>query len=116
MTDRSRTAWVRMYCSRDRQARVATFRQVGPEWQLASVGGQAPSGGAGAGLPVAGRFSFVPGYQGCPGCGSDSYVRCGSCGQLGCWRSTEAYFSCGNCGRSGLVSGAIESLGALDAN
>jgi hypothetical protein len=109
-------AWVRMYCGRDRQARVAVFRRSGTEWQIVSVGGPDRSAQSQpGGLPVSGSFGIAAGYEGCPGCGSDSYVRCGPCAQLGCWRSSEPVFTCGNCGNSGPVSGRIESLGALDA-
>jgi hypothetical protein len=115
MAERSK-AWVRMYCSTDRQARVATFRRAGREWQLTTVGGPAPSTSSAAGkLPVAGSFGISPEYPGCPGCRSDSYARCGNCNQIGCWRSSESYFRCGNCGDGGQVSGSIESLGAMDA-
>ncbi|MEV6301124.1 hypothetical protein AB0M02_17075 [Actinoplanes sp. NPDC051861] len=115
MNERARTAWVPMYCSGDRQARVATFRQAGQEWQIVEVGGPEPIGeSGGGGLPVTGGFGYAPGYRGCPACGREAYVRCGPCGQLGCWRTTEELFTCGNCGISGPVSGAIDSLGALD--
>ena len=100
-------AWVRMYCGRDRQVRVATFQRSGADWQLVSVGRPEPSAGETAGaLSVSGGFSLGPGYEGCPGCGSDSCV--------GCWRSAEPVYTCGNCAATGPVSGRIESLGALD--
>jgi hypothetical protein len=100
-------------------ALIATFRRVGEQWQLTAVdddtpsapGAPAPSGS----LPVTGPFGLSPEYRGCPGCGSDSYVRCGACGGLGCWRSSDPIFRCGACGHRGPVSGPIESLGALDA-
>jgi hypothetical protein len=116
VTEHAGTAWVWMYCSGDRRARVATFRLSAEEWQLTAVGGPEPvgEGGGGGGLPVSGRFGLAPGYRGCPGCGSDAYVRCGSCGGLGCWRSSETHQTCGNCGNRGPVDGAIDSLGALD--
>lgn len=118
MTRHAATAWVRMYCSRDRQARVAIFRRVGAEWQLHTVDGPAPApgGGAAGGLPVAGSFGISAEYRGCPGCGNDSYVHCSSCRELGCWRSSEPYYTCGNCGVGGPVSGRIEALGAIDAS
>jgi hypothetical protein len=115
MTERARTAWVRMYCSQDRQARVATFRQAGTEWQLASVGGPAPAGTGAGGSPVSGTFGYAPGYRGCP-CGSNSYVRCSGCGELGCWQHGASYFTCGNCGVGGYPSGSLDSLGAIDAS
>jgi predicted RNA-binding Zn-ribbon protein involved in translation (DUF1610 family) len=108
-------AWVQMYCGQDRRARVATFQLFAEEWQIFSVGGPEPSAeGAAGGLPVSGAFGISTGYEGCPGCGADSYARCGACRQLGCWRSSEPVFTCGNCGHGGPVSGRIESLGALD--
>jgi hypothetical protein len=108
-------AWVRMFCAKDRQARVATFHRAGAEWQLLSVDGSAPSPSlAAGGLPVAGSFGIAPEYRGCPACGSDGYVRCTSCGQLSCWDSNHQRFACGNCESGGPVSGRIESLGALD--
>lgn len=116
MTDRAQTAWVSMYCSRDKKARVAIFRRVGSEWQLTSVGNPAAGGNAAGGkLPVTGRFGLSPEYRGCPACGNSSYCRCNACGQIGCWQHTESYYTCGSCGQGGHVSGSIESLGALDA-
>ena len=119
-----RTAWVRFHCATSSSAgdgpagpaRVATFRRVGEVWQLTAVDDDAPGAPASAGgLPVTGPFGLSPEYRGCPGCGSDSYVRCGRCGGLGCWRSSDPIFRCGACGHRGPVSGPIESLGALDA-
>jgi hypothetical protein len=109
--------WVRFHCSTDRSTRTATFRRVGDEFQLARVGPEPiPADGApGGGLPVNGSFGLSPEYRGCPGCRSDSYVRCGSCGELGCWRSTQPYFTCGHCGNGGRVQGSITSISALDA-
>jgi len=123
-------AWVRFTCSTDRRARVATFRHSGAEWQLVSVSRQ-PSSGVEFGSPprvdstpdgpvptgtlgVNGPFGIAPDYRGCPGCGNDSYVRCGSCGELGCWRSSKPHFTCGACGNGGEVSGSIQSINALD--
>jgi hypothetical protein len=108
------SAWVRFTCSTDRSARVATFRKSGAQWQLAAVSEQAEAPGGAGSLDVAGPFGIAPEYRGCPGCGNDSFVRCGGCGGLGCWRSAKAYFSCGVCGNEGEVSGSIESISALD--
>lgn len=116
MADHMSTAWVRMYCSTDRKPRVATFRRVGEEWQLVAVGGAAQSVGATVGgLAVSGSFAIGPGYAGCPGCRSDSYVLCSVCGQLVCWRNTAGFYTCGAAAR-GAVSGAIGSLGAIDVD
>ena len=99
-----------------RPALVAEFRRVGAEWQLAAVADDAPGAPAVTGaLPLSGPFGIDPGYRGCPRCGADSYVRCGACGGLSCWRSTDRMSTCGACGRRAPVSGRIESLGALDA-
>jgi len=111
-------AWVRFTCSTDRGVRVATFRHSGAEWQLVSVSRQPsePDSPVPAGkLGVNGPFGIAPDYRGCPGCGNDSYVRCGTCGELGCWRSSKPYFTCGACGNGGEVSGSIKSINALDA-
>lgn len=111
--------WVRFHCCADRSTRTATFRRQGNEYLLSAVtpNPAPPSGGAATGgLPVDGAFGLAADYRGCPGCGSDSYVRCGSCGELGCWRSNQPYFTCGACGNSGSVSGAITSISALDAS
>ncbi len=120
-----RTAWVRFHCATSASSagdgpasppRVATFRWAGEEWRLTSVDDDAPGAPASAGaLPVTGPFGRSSEYRGCPGCGNDSYVRCGRCGGLGCWRSSDPIFRCGACGHRGPVSGTIESLGALDA-
>jgi len=111
-------AWVRFTCSTDRSARVATFRKSGAEWRLVSVSRQpsAPDNPAPAGaLGVTGPFGTAPEYDGCPGCGNDSYARCAVCGGLGCWRSSKTSFTCGVCGNGGKVSGSIQSINALDA-
>jgi hypothetical protein len=119
MSSRSHgSLWVRFHCSADRSTRTATFRRLGDEYQLFSVSREPvpPSGVAqSGGLPVDGAFGLSAEYRGCPGCGADSYVRCGSCGELGCWRSSRPYFSCGHCGIGGDVSGSITSISALDA-
>ena len=48
MTEHAGIAWVRMYCSGDRRARVAAFRLSAEEWQLTTVGGPEPIGEGGA--------------------------------------------------------------------
>jgi hypothetical protein len=111
------TAWVRMYCSADRQPRVAVFRSAGETWLITEVDqSPPPPPDTAGGLPVAGQFGISPSYRGCPSCGNGSYARCGNCGELGCWKSTEPHFTCGNCRRGGRVSGELDSLGALDAS
>jgi hypothetical protein len=108
-------AWVRIFCSKDRCARIATFTNAGYEWQLSSISStEAPRQSRLGGLPVAGRFGISPRYGGCPGCGSDGYARCGVCGELGCWASAFPYFGCANCGKAGEVKGVIESVKAVD--
>ncbi len=108
-------AWVRFFCDKDQRGRMATFNKVGQEWQLFSVSTDASPQSQAGRLPVAGRFGISSKYRGCPRCGSDSYARCGNCGELGCWDSSSRFFTCGNCGVRGEVSGSIESLNAMDA-
>lgn len=108
-------AWVRFFCDKDRRGRMATFTKVGQEWQLSSVSTNEPGQSQAGRLPVAGRFGISAEYKGCPRCGSDSYVRCHNCGELGCWNSSSCWFTCGNCGLGGEVRGSIESVNAVDA-
>ena len=108
-------AWVRFFCDKDQRGRMATFTKVGQEWQLSSVSADVPRQSQAGRLPVAGRFGISAEYKGCPNCGSNSYVRCGTCGELGCWDSSSRNYTCGNCGIRGEVRGSIESVNALDA-
>jgi hypothetical protein len=109
------TAWASVFCGRDRQARLATFRFLGGAWQLSSVSDQPAGGGNPGQVPVTGNFAISPQYRGCPACGNDNLVQCDGCGALSCWRSGTAGFRCGGCGRAGTITGEIESVNALDA-
>jgi hypothetical protein len=114
MTARN-SAWVAFYCGEDRQQRVATFRLIDGSWHLATVAGDiVEEGGDPGDFPVAGRFAVSPTYPGCPSCGNDSYIRCGTCGSLSCWKSSETSSLCGHCGHRGRVTGSIDSVKALD--
>ncbi|MFB9415855.1 hypothetical protein [Dactylosporangium matsuzakiense] len=108
---------VRFHCSADQSTRTATFSQVDEEYQIVAVSSApaAPSHAAWSGdeLPVNGSFGTSPTYAGCPGCGSDGFVCCGSCGDLSCWRTGGEQFTCGRCGNVGPVSGGITSIRAL---
>lgn len=55
----------------------------------------------------------------CPICGNNSYVKCGTCGELTCWKWGEKWFKCGagKCTGEGEVSGTITDLdGSAGAN
>lgn len=112
-------AWLNFHCSTHHQTRIATFRHNGKEWQLAEVAAdplpEVPEGGGIAGrIPMTGKFGIARDYPGCPGCGADSYARCGNCAELGCWRSTSKTYKCAKCGHGGRVSGRIDSANAMD--
>ena len=109
-------AWLNFHCETDKQARVATFHHTGTEWQLVEVAADPlPEGGAIPGrISMTGTFGIANGYPGCPGCGADSYARCGACGELNCWRSRSTSHTCASCGNHAPVSGAIESMDAMD--
>lgn len=49
-------------------------------------------------------------YPGCPYCGANSFVICGSCGKLNC-NTGSRLFSCGWCGVHGIVSGGYDGSG-----
>ncbi|WP_436534189.1 hypothetical protein [Actinoplanes sp. HUAS TT8] len=110
------TAWLNFHCETDGLARVATFRRVRKEWRLAEVAADPlPEGGTVPGrIEMAGKFGTAPDYAGCPGCGANGYVRCGNCGEIGCWRTSATHHRCPNCGYQSVVSGAIESVDAME--
>ena len=103
------------FCGKDQRGQVAIFTRSGQEWQLSSVSTEVPQQSQAGRLPVAGSFGISAKNKGCPRCGSDSYARCGSCGELGCWDSSSRHFTCGNCGVRDEVRGLIESVNAMDA-
>ncbi|SFF14229.1 hypothetical protein SAMN05421541_106357 [Actinoplanes philippinensis] len=110
------SAWLTFHCETGKQARVATFRHTGGEWQLAEVSADAlPEGGTIPGrITKTGPFGIASDYTGCPGCGADSYVRCGECGEMCCWRTSTSHHTCPGCGNHGQVSGRIRSAEAMD--
>lgn len=111
-----KSAWVDFRCSKSAVQAVAVFGGSGTGWQLQAVQPGSSSGGSAVGqVPLTPPFSVSPDYSGCSGCGADSFVRCGACGRLACWRSTTRLFHCPWCEQSGEVQGSIESIGALDA-
>jgi hypothetical protein len=112
----SDSAWLNFYCETDKQARVATFRRTGGEWRLAEVSADAlPEGGAIPGrIAMTGSFGIAGDYAGCPACRADSYVRCGECGEMCCWRSNTTHHTCAKCGSHGRVQGHIDSAEAMD--
>ena len=110
------SAWVRFYCSTDKQARMARFRRIDGTWQLVSVGdGWSSDDNPPGELTVEGSFGISPGYGGCPGCRNDSYARCGNCAEMGCWKSGTRKFTCAACRTSDKVAGSIQFLNAMEA-
>jgi hypothetical protein len=106
-----RRTWVQMGCGQTGTTMLARFELSGDEWCLVSAtefdGGESRSPQA---EPMAGSFNVSPGYPGCPDCHANSFVRCGACGELGCWSAPDALFRCGFCGNEGPVSGRIEQV------
>lgn len=45
---------------------------------------------------LSGTFAFVDEWPGCSRCGAKSWVRCSSCGRIGCYR-TQTDYSCPWC-------------------
>ena len=112
-----KAAWVPMKCGQSAQAMMAHFvlAEADNRWDLTSVASiPAAQAAANAAPPMAGQFGISGQYTGCTGCGANSYVRCGACGNLGCWNSSRPQFRCGWCGHSGAVSGSIDSLRPAD--
>lgn len=62
---------------------------------------------------ISGSFNTDDDYPGCPSCGAPSFVRCGACGQMGCWRSPTRY-RCPWCSDEGTVEGYITELSSSD--
>lgn len=61
--------------------------------------------------------SFLPeaqGYPGCPHCGATSFICCGSCGRMTCWKG-ERYASCQWCGAGGDVGQATDKFDVTGA-
>lgn len=110
-----KSAWVSFGCSTSGRQLLAVFRNSGTGWQLTSVQENESGSAAPGQVRLAAPFSVSPEYRGCPSCESDSFVRCGTCGRLACWRSTEPRFNCPGCHTSGIVSGSIEAVDAQDA-
>lgn len=103
-------------CARSRRLGVAYFEHegesAGDSWRLVHVnplpagtfftpGGEMP--------PVGGAFMPGHGFEGCPNCGSMSFIKCAACGRLSCWDEGPVG-PCGWCSASGPVAGRIESL------
>jgi hypothetical protein len=81
---------------------VGRFVWTGSEYALGAASKQRP----GSVLPpgdgphdIEASFTTMPEYPGCPGCGSDGFVRCGRCKQLGCWDDGWETFHCPRCGK-----------------
>ena len=109
-------AWLNFYCETDKRTRVASFHLSGKEWQITEVSTDPlPEGGEVPGrIEMKGTFGIAKGYEGCPGCGADSYVRCGTCNELGCWRSGTKWYTCPGCGVRDRVGGTLTWLNAMD--
>jgi hypothetical protein len=103
-------------CSSTRHPGVGRFVWIDDVWVFTGASRQRP----GSTIPDTdtvqtrhGRFGRSPDYPGCPSCGSDSYVRCGRCSELGCWDETWPGFLCPTCGNNGPVSTGLDAVSSL---
>jgi len=107
-----------MACAATRLLCAARFVSPRPGlWELASAAPYNPAPGVGApgtagGLE--GEFHVGGGYAGCPRCGATSYVKCGRCEQLSCWRSESPMSTCGACGNVARVGGQLTTVQRVD--
>lgn len=58
---------------------------------------------------ITGKFSPSSTYNGCPYCGSKTFVHCDQCGHLTCYQSSDKIVTCSWCGNSGETT-AIDEL------
>lgn len=107
--------FVSMVCSTQRQPTVLRFQRVGSDYAAVGASKQRPGSviPAGDGGAIRGGFGTMPGYPGCPYCGSDGFVRCGRCEELSCHDDTWEIFNCPRCGNSGPITGTIDNVSGL---
>jgi len=114
---RPRSTFVAMSCSRTGARGVARFEFQEPAtWQLAEVRIREMPASATASRPddLRGAFVVSATYAGCPECGAGTFVRCGACGQLSCYKPDDGLFSCAWCKNTGPVAGEITSVSRID--
>ena len=56
------------------------------------------------------KGAFFIGDMRCPFCGNSSFIKCGSCGELTCFKEGGTHFKCIPCGNQGEVSGTISDM------
>jgi len=110
-------AWIPMKCSSSLASFTGSFENVEGTWNLRAgtiVSSERPGQATSEGRQMTGAFGISPDYRGCPSCSADGYAKCGKCGRLSCWGSSNPRFRCGFCSHEGDVSGSIQSAGASD--
>ncbi len=110
-----RRLWIPMKCGRTNWDLVATFDSTTDGWLLIQSA-PAGSGGIAGSLDVSGQFLVGAGYQGCAGCRNDSFVRCGTCGNISCSRYGDTYFRCSWCGLGGSITEGVYDVRAADGS
>ena len=86
--------FVVMHCADTGRPMTARFIKEHDYWNLAEVHRRESQDMAetpDAPERLTGNFGLASEFAGCPECGNRSYVRCGPCGELGCW-SGAGYF------------------------
>ncbi len=109
-------ARIGLACGATRNLSTARFeKNEQGVWMLmsASARNERPDASSATYGSVEGPFGTATSYPGCPHCGARSYVKCGACGHLSCWRGS-GEFSCGWCANRGPVEGTIQTLARLD--
>ncbi|HST85837.1 MAG TPA: hypothetical protein VLL08_29135 [Kineosporiaceae bacterium] len=109
-------SWAPLCCVVDKQIRLASFRQVGTEWQLSWVDDSSvPDGDSRRdSAPMSGSFVTAADYPGCPGCSNAGFVRCGSCTGLGCWQPGTKRYHCPHCKVTAQITGSITSIKSIN--
>ena len=118
-SERAETFLAGFTCSSTRHPAVCRFVWSGSAWTFVGASRQRP----GSTIPASdaaqthnGDFGIAGDYSGCPSCGSDSYVRCGSCHRLGCYDLSWPEFTCPSCGNGGPVTIGIDSVSAMSGS
>jgi hypothetical protein len=103
-------------CSSTKHPAVCRFVWSQDSWIFVGASRQRTD----ASVPAAGAAQsrnewsgLSPAYAGRPSCGSDSYVRCGRCRQLGCLDESWPVFTCPSCGNSGQLTAGIDSISSM---
>lgn len=108
-------AWIPFRCSVHRTELVGRADATPTGFELVTLSVVETSGAGAKGVALRGSLGLSSEFSGCPSCSATTFVRCGSCGSLGCSVGT-GIWNCPWCGVSGEIGapGPITDVRAAD--